>query len=232
MFMPAMMKILTPILVVAALAAPAARAADSFEGKVTMKMTDGKGAAQEITYSMKGSRVLISMGSAGMIMDRDKNEMTIMMPQQRMYMVRPMPQMQANPKAPAGAPQDTTLEETGVTETILGYPCTKYLVKSGKSTTELWLTDQLGSFMGFSSAMGGGRPGAGRGSAPQAWEQALHGKNFFPMRIVGSANGGGQTFRLEVTAIDKQPLDDSAFSPPADWQKFDMGAMMGGFGPH
>jgi hypothetical protein len=186
-----------------------------------------------MTYSMKGSRVLISMeNTAGIIMDRDKNEITIMMPQQRMYMVRPMPQAQANGQAPNGAPQDVSLQETGVTETILGYACTKYLVKSKNSTTELWLTDQLGSFAGFSQGMGGGRPGGGRGGMPQAWEQALHGKNFFPMRIVESAGGGTQSFRLEVTAVDKQPMDDSAFAPPADWQKFDVGAMMGGFAPH
>jgi hypothetical protein len=238
MFLSAM-KTLIPILVIAALAAPAARSADTFEGKVTMKMTSRGGAANEITYSMKGSRVLITMGNMGgmgsVVMDRDTNEITIMMPQQKMYMVQSIPQPPANPQTPNGPPQDTSLQETGVTETILGYTCTKYIVKSNKSTTEMWLTDQLGSFAGFSSAMGRGRPGAGRSSMPQAWEQALHGKNFFPMRIVESLNGGAESFRLEVTGIDKQPVDDSEFTPPADWKKFDMGGMMGGmggFGPH
>lgn len=229
------MRILTPYLAIAALVAPASLSAESFEGKVTMQMTGRGGTAQEVSYTMKGSRVLIGIGTmAGVIMDRDKNEITVLMPQQRMYMVRPMPQVPANPQAPNGAPNDVSFQETGVTEKILGYTCTKYLVKSKGSTTELWVTDQLGSFAGFGPGMGGGRPGGGRGSLPQPWEQALRGKNFFPMRVVGTGagKGGAETFRLEVTAVDRQPVDDSALAPPADWQKLDVGAMMGGFAPH
>src|ERR1035438_4784246 len=173
---PSVMRILTPYLAIAALVAPASLSAESFEGKVTMQMTGRGGTAQEVSYTMKGSRVLIGIGTmAGVIMDRDKNEITVLMPQQRMYMVRPMPQVPANPQAPNGAPNDVSFQETGVTEKILGYTCTKYLVKSKGSTTELWVTDQLGSFAGFGPGMGGGRPGGGRGSLPQPWEQGLRG---------------------------------------------------------
>jgi hypothetical protein len=79
--------------------------------------------------------------------------------------------------------------------------------------------------------MGGGRPGGG-GGQPQPWEQALFGKSLFPMRIVGSGSDGVETFHLEVASVDRQPVDDSVFSPPADWKKFDLGSMMGGFTPH
>jgi len=215
-----------------ALAAPAAHSAEPFEGKVTFTMTSGAGVPNEVSYTIKGAHVLISAGNAvGIIMDRDKNEVTMMMPQQRMYMVRPLPQPPANLQAPNGAPQGVSLQETGTTEEILGYTCKKYLIKANSSTTELWLTEQLGSFIGLGQAMSGGRPG-GRTGPAQAWEQALQGKNFFPMRVVGQNGSGAETFRLEVNAVDKQPVEDSVFSPPADWRKFDLGSMMGGFAPH
>ena len=215
-----------------ALVAPAARSAESFEGKVTFTMTSGAGVPNEVSYSIKGTHLLISAGNAaGIILDRDKNEVTIMMPQQRMYMVRPLPQPPAGLQSSISASKGVSLQETGATEEILGYTCKKYLLKTDSSTTELWLTDQLGSFIGLGAAMGGGRPG-GRAGPAQAWEQALQGKNFFPMRVVGQNSSGAQTFRLEVTAVAKQPVDDSVFSPPDDWKKIDLGAMMGGFAPH
>jgi hypothetical protein len=230
------MKKLTPLLAILALALPAAHSTEPFEGKVTMKISGPDQADHEISYTIKGSRVLITMGAMGsVIMDRERNEITMLMPQQRMYMVQPIPQPPPDSQAPTGAPDDVSMQVTGVTDKILGYACTKYLLKSKKSTTELWLTDQLGSFAGFGPGAGGGpMGGAGRGraAAPQAWEEALRGKNFFPMRIVAVAANGTESFRLEVTSIDRQAVDDSDLAPPADWKKLDVGAMMGGFGPH
>ncbi len=226
------MKRIALLLAPLALAVPAAHSAEPFEGKVAFTMTSGAGVPNEVSYTIKGAHVLISAGNAvGIIMDRDKNEVTMMMPQQRMYMVRPLPQPPAGLQAPNGATQGVSLQDTGATEKILGYSCKKYLVKTSSSTTELWLTDQLGSFIGLGQAMGGGRPG-GRTGPVQAWEQALQGKNFFPMRVVGQNSSGAEMFRLEVNAVDKQPVEDSVFSPPADWKKLDLGSMMGGFAPH
>jgi hypothetical protein len=90
----------------------------------------------------------------------------------------------------------------------------------------------------------------GRGRAPTAtpaWERALEGKDLFPLRVVGYEKGkprsekgksaekskgknasGNESFRMEVTAIDKAPLPDTLFNPPAGYQKFDMGGMMKG----
>jgi hypothetical protein len=229
------MKIRASFLAVVALALPAAQSAEPFEGKVSMKITGKNNTIQEMSYTIKGSRVLISMGTmGGVIMDRDKNEITILMPQQRMYMVQTIPQPPAAPQSPSGSPGDVSFQNTGVTDIILGYTCTKYLVKAKGTTSELWVTDQLGPFAGFGSGMGRGPMGGsgrGRGGPPQPWEEALRGKNFFPMRIV-VASAGGETFRMEVTGIEKQSVDDSILEAPADWKKFDMGAMMGGFGPH
>jgi hypothetical protein len=226
-----MHKLLSSIFL-SALLVPAALFADSFEGTVTMKMSGreaaGKsaGGGAEMTFSLKDGRTRADMAaqgqSIGVIMDPAKQEMTMLMTQQQMYMVRPI-----SAPATAGATGEkaggATLEKTATTEKILGYECTKYVVQDKNRTTELWLTEELGSFMNFS---GGGPMGRG-GPAPQGWEALLQGKNFFPMRVV-STEGGKEVGRLEVTAVEKKSLPDTLFAVPAGWR--DIGAMMGGRG--
>jgi hypothetical protein len=152
-------------------------------------------------------------------------QMLMLIPQQQMYMVENLPQPPADPKAPTAAKQlGSDVQVTTEKETILGYECTKIISTSDKGTTEVWVTDQLGSFMGLSP--GGGGPGR-RSQATQAWETALKGKGFFPMRVVTTMNGKG-SFRLEVTSVDKVKEPDSEFAPPDGWRKFDMGSMLGG----
>ena len=53
----------------------------------------------------------------------------------------------------------------------------------------------------------------------------------FPMRVVGSSADGKETFRLEVTAVEKKSLPASDFQVPPGWKKFEMpnmGDMMKG----
>lgn len=219
-----------PLILLTLLLSPAVLMAASFEGKVTFQMTSGRNQPQDITYNIKNDKLRIDLpgqhGMGGMIMDLTKRESTILMDQQRMYMTMAMPDVAAASNQKAKKKADTKLEKTGETETILGYPATKYLATSGNDTTELWLAEGLGTFMSFnqSNPMMGGR---GRGNAPvqQPWERALAGKDLFPLRVTG------KDFKLEATAIDKAPVSDALFAPPADYQKFDMGAMMRGMIP-
>jgi hypothetical protein len=222
--------------VVSLLLIPAALVAATFEGKVTMKMTSGRSKPQDITYSIKGDKVRMEIpeqkGMGGMIMDTTKREMTMIMDEQKMYMVMALPD--SAKEAIAKREQEVTLEKTNETDTILGYKATKYLVKDKDNETEMWLAEGLGTFMGMSSnrnpmARGGGTP-------PPAWERALAGKEMFPLRVVGydkgkPKKGGNEAFKMEVTAINKASLPDSMFTPPAGYQKFDMGAMMKGMIP-
>ncbi|HVU23161.1 MAG TPA: DUF4412 domain-containing protein [Opitutus sp.] len=225
------------LLAVAALATPAALPAANFEGSVRMKITDPHGAAHEITQHIKDGLVRSDVAMEGrtmsMIMDTRKQEMTILMPEQHMYMVHGIPGAAAGPAAPKdGPPDDATLEKTGDTEKILGYNCTKYVVKEPMhhTTTELWLTDELGNFMGLGS--GPGPMGMGRRAGPPraAWEKALAGKDVFPLRVVTHDASGAEKFRLEATEVKRESQPDSLFTPPADFRKFDMGAMMQGMG--
>lgn len=195
-------------------------------------------APQSLNMSLKEGymRTDISNGKGALgasIMDMKNMQMIILMPQQQMYMVQPIPQPNAAGRpAGAAAGQPSTgnaesLQDTGVKETILGYVCTKYTVTGKNGTAEIWVTDQLGSFFGMPHG-GPGGPG-GRSQPPQEWENALKGGNFFPMRVI--SNNGKSNFKMEVTAIDKTSLPDSLFQAPAGWRKFDMGAMMGGMMP-
>jgi hypothetical protein len=237
-----MMKTLLRQFLTCLLFVPAALSAASFEGNVSFKMTSGKGKPQEITYSIKGDKMRMAMpgvqGSGGMIMDMKKKEALMLMDDQKAYMVMALPV-----DTVAKQNEDVNLEKTDETEKILGYTATKYIVTSKEGTTDVWLAEGLGTFMSFSNSPMGGK----RGAPPQAWERALAGKELFPMRVVGregggnsgkgkgeskgKGNGGKETFRMEVTAIEKTPLPDSLFNPPAGYQKFDMGGMMKGMIP-
>jgi len=224
------MKLIPALLPICALALPWALSAETFEGKVSMSMTSGaKDATQTMDFSIKEGYMRIDMTTpkgppTAVIMDSKNQQMLILMVQQRMYMVQPIPQPgAAQSPAPSANAAHTSLQETGVKETILGYECTKYVVARAEGTAEIWVTDQLGSFMGLYH---GGGPGH-RPQEAQAWEGALKGKNFFPMRVVTTTNGKG-TFRLQVTSVEKTSLPDSLFAAPDGWRKLDLGALMGG----
>ena len=49
-----------------------------------------------------------------------------------------------------------------------------------------------------------------------------------PQEMRYSIKGGKENFRMEATAIEQQTLPATLFSPPADYQKLDMGGMMQG----
>lgn len=220
------------LLAIAALAAPAVLGAASFEGQVRMKISDARGRSHEMEQRIKGDRVRTEMNTRkgetmAVIMDLPKREMIMLMPEQHMYMVHALP----DPMAAAGADDaDFSFEKTGETEKILGYTCTKYLAKSKDATTDVWVTEELGRFAGFGN--GPGPMGMGRrAAAPRAaWEKALAGKDFFPLRVVSHDAKGKENFRLEALSVDKSPQPDSLFVPPADFRKFDMGGMMQGLG--
>jgi hypothetical protein len=233
------MKILPALATFCALALPGALLADTFEGKIGISMTSQSAQGpQTLNMSVKEgfSRFDINSqrGTMSMIRDTKNRQMIILMPQQRMYMVQSldqpaqMPQygQGAQPGQPSASQPHGTLQETGVKETILGYVCTKYVVTGAEGSAQIWVTDELGNFMGIPPA---GGPMGRAPQAPSAWESAIKGRNFFPMRVI--ANNAKGTFKFEVTSVEKTSLPDSLFAPPEGWRKFDMGAMMNGAFP-
>jgi hypothetical protein len=234
------MKILTSAALVGALALPCAlQAQATFEGKVVMKMSPSNGKSASLNMSIKDGNVRTDVqtekGTASMIMDFKNQQMIMLIPQMQKYIIQPMGGQGAQPGAyPAGSmphsasnAEGGSFTDTGETATICGYPCKRYLAKTSKDTADIWVTDQLGTFAGFFH--GGGPGGRGASMPSGGWESMIKGKAFFPMRIVSHSQKGTDT--IEVTSVDKTSLPDSLFQPPAGWEKFDMGGMMGGMMP-
>lgn len=215
--------LLRSLAVGALLTASTVFAAGTFEGQVSMHMTS-KGKAQDMDLTMKGQVQRMDLNAGGhdasMIFDMGKREMTILMHEQHMYMVRPMTDV---PKTDETKSVESTaeLEKTGKTETILGYKCQQLLVKEKDAVTELWVAEGLGTFMGMG---GGGNPmgGGPRGGSAAKWEKILKGTSGFPLRVISRDPAGKETFKMEATRITPGPQPDSEFAPPADYQKFAM----------
>lgn len=220
------------------LATVLAHAAAPFEGKISLAITGEKGRAQEMNYSMKGTKVRMDIDAEGhemaTIMDPVKLEMTMLMPEQKMYMVHQIkPETMEKVKEKA-AESSADIEVTGKTETILGYTCNQILIKDKGSVTEAWLAEGLGSFQGLGAPGGGGGMFGGKKSANAAkWEEVLKSKGGFPLRVISRDAKNKQLFKMEATKVEPGPLPDSLFVPPADYQKFQMpglGGMLKGMG--
>ncbi|MBL9216760.1 MAG: DUF4412 domain-containing protein [Opitutaceae bacterium] len=206
-------------------------AAKAFEGKVSLAITAEKGRTQALDYSIKGQRLRMDMTAekkqVATIMDLQKMEMLMLMPEEKMYMVMPIKQMvdKAAKHADKEIDKDVDVQRTGRTEKILGYECAEILVKDKAVTTEMWVAEDLGMFMGLgeNAGGGGGMFGGGRKSAASAkWEEALKGKGGFPLRVISRDPKGKETFKMEATKIEPGSLPESQFTPPAGWQKFQM----------
>ena len=221
---------LASYLVLAAFAVISTVAAAPFEGKVEMTISANGFPPQPITYQVRDQQLRMDMalGQPGagttLIMDWKKQQIMVVVEQQQMYMTRRMPTTLDAPDPAGGAPAATQLDhsfvDTGKTEKVLGYTCKQYTNSANGITTRLWLTDQLGWFKGVGGELSGS-------TSMPAWEKALHGKEAFPLRVIGTDASGKEKYHLEVTSITKQALPDSAFLPPPEYQPLDIGAMMG-----
>jgi hypothetical protein len=225
----------TLILLTSMLALTAGLSAQTFEGKIRLKMTGqempsrraGSDSPMLMTYFLKGGLMRVDMEMSegkvmgGSIIDPVKHEVIILMPEQKMYIIRKMPEQQQS--AGAAAPgSDVDFVRTGQTEMILGYKCEKIIVKSKNGETEIWGAEGLGTF----KSMGSGGP-MGRSAQKSAWETSLAQHGFFPLRMVNRDKSGKELTRMEAVSVDKQSLPDSIFAPPADYQQFQMPAIPG-----
>jgi hypothetical protein len=215
----------------------AVSSAFAFEGKVDMKMTSGSNGkdAMEMSYRIKGDKMRIEIPAdssnkkkksrgddslGAVIIDGTKKEMTILMTEQKMYMVRAIPE----PKEPKKKSSDVDFKATGRKEKIAGIEAEEYVGVSGGKINEVWVTKELGKFIGQQSGP--------RGKQPSAWEVFAQKGDMFPLRTIQRSKADGpEEFRMEVTNVDRSKQDASLFAPPADYTKFAMGEMMKGMIP-
>jgi hypothetical protein len=208
-----------------------ASSAYAFEGQVTMKMTVGKD-SQTLTYYVKGTKVRMEFtpqekknsrsGTMAMIADWEKREMLMVMPEQKMYMVQSMKDVEA---AMADNKQGD-FKPTGRKEKIAGYEAEEYAGTSDGKRMEFWVTNALGKFIMANQARGGGP--FGRSNKLSDFEKFMRKNEFFALRVIQRGkNGTSEEFRMEVVNVDKAPQSDSLFQPPADFERMEMPSLGG-----
>jgi hypothetical protein len=209
--------------------------ASAFEGKVEMKMTSARGERDmPITYFMKGTRMRTEMvappdkkgrpsGSFASIVNWDTREITMLMTEQKMYMVHKISEETMEKATSKTA--ETDFKPTGRKEKIAGIEAEEYAGTSDKKRTEVWVTKELGKFM-MANQGKGGPMGGKKGAQPSAWAKFAEQGDFFALRVIQRAKEGApEDFRMEVTSVEKGAQPDALFQPPADYQKFEMPSM-------
>lgn len=203
----------------AILSASVMSAADKFEGRIEMTITDSHTPDKSlpIQYAIKGNKIRFDLptdpkrnknaGTAATLIDLDKHELIMLIDsgaQGKLAMRHPLKeQTQAT-----GNSATQTPVATGKSDKIAGYSADEYKMTDEKGLVhDLWLGKGLGTF--YSANQGGvGR----RTNVSPAWEAFAREKGFFPLRVVSHDKNGKETTRMEVTKVDKTSLPDSLFS--------------------
>ena len=200
------------------LAAFVTSGAAGFEGRMIFERTVPPDFAHTIVYQVKGDRNRVEVMSDGVktfMTDTAKEETTVILEDERMYVVLPSLAPMSD-----GAP----LQRTDETASLLGRTARKYLYESDEGTTELWLAEGLGKYTGFGE--GFARPpkhipgeDVPPPPPPRDWEFAVAGTDLFPLRVISRDSQGRVIFRLEAKAIHSGPMDDRLFAPSSNYKK-------------
>ena len=130
-----------------------------------------------------------------------------------------MNNMPANPLAKS---DPATVTKTGKHETIAGYDCEHWDVKMASGRRTDVCVAQGIRFIDFAAMSPGG-------SSLGSWTQDLEAANSFPLSVIDYNAQNQETSRMTVTSIEKKSLPDTLFTVPSDYQKMNLGNMMGGF---
>jgi hypothetical protein len=188
-------------------------AAQSFEGTVSMTITGENSPRQSMTYMLKDGKMRFELGGGKMaaIIDPAAQRVMVIMNAQKMYMEQNFGSVAAAMEGQPGGAKGPTITRTGKMETIAGYACEHVIATDDDGqTVDICLSSELGGFR---------MPTASNPMAPQresGWIAQL-GAGKFPLKAVKN----GKTI-LEVTAIDKKPLDAALFTAPEGFQSFQM----------
>ncbi len=199
-----------------------------FEGKVTMKMQGEDNEPHTINYYVKENKIRFEADNQGqqgtMIWDGKNNKMTVIVPQQKMYMELPMNNM-LKKETEMGTENNQPshkingdFEKTDETKEINGYKTEKWTYKDNSGITEAWMTKDLGAFIFFNNPMA-------RSSNQPTWQKEIENAGYFPMMVIHKDENGNITSKMEVTSVEKKSLDNSMFEAPSDYKKMNMPMM-------
>lgn len=193
-----------------------------FEGEITMNTSDPPRPPRTITYDVKGLKLRFDAPAEGgpmaggyVIFDTQTKTMTAVNDAKKTAMVMTAGGM--NPAAPPAEPKPT-VEKTGKMDTVAGYSC------------EIWkMSDAAGGEKSeVCVAKGIAFPVMGHQRHSAGWMSSL--EDAFPLRAVTYDASGKEKSRMEVTKIDRKPIDDAKFQVPAGYQTTSMDEMMKNLG--
>ncbi len=194
----------------------AAVAGAGFEGVITMKAVSG----DEVTvqrYSLKGDRLRIddigfTADGGATILDGKNREGFVVDPDEQVYVP-----LRWNARTPEEAKQDAmdlAVTGTGKRGTVAGQACDIVVERDtgDGSTSELCLAAGLGN-----AALAGLA-----GISVPPWLLDLGKEHGFPLRGIDRDPSGRELSRFEATKIERRPLDDRLFAPPAGFRRMNM----------
>jgi len=193
-------------------------AQDRFEGKVTFKVDDD-GKEQLMIYHVKGTKFLIEQstgkgaGEGAMIYDSERQMVTILMKEQKMYMEMPMNESQNVPNTDSEEPE--YFAKTGESMDILEYPCDQFEFKDKDKKGVAWMTKNLGPFLFMNNPKD-------MQSSKSRWQQEIMGAGYFPLLIKEEDSSGELKTIFEVIELLSMKLDDNLFVPTPGFSKFTM----------
>ena len=187
-----------------------------FEGYVEFKSEFiGEGEDERINmdmkYFIKGNRFRAELpsqeGTSILLSDGDKSYM--LLPDLKKYL--DLSGFESAPNEEDNTVEDITKAKTGEVKEILGYKCEKYIFKESDNISEIWITNELGTFMFAATPM----------------EKSIVNNNifkdgFFPLEIIIKEINGRETGKVYATKIEKRKVDDNMFNIPSDYTKMDM----------
>jgi hypothetical protein len=215
----------------------------NFEGTVTAKMF-GDDRDLQLSYSIKGSLSRIETSATQerqsftgvMILDMKSGKQMILMPPTKTYMELNLKEIGEQLKDGKDSTKAPKLTSTGKQETIAGYTCEHWLVGDDQKT-DMCVAKGIGFFGFGSNEQSGGPLNALRNlnidpemtaqiEANPELKKFIEG-GAFPLKITEIENGQPKTI-MEVTGIERKPLDDSLFTLPPGYKKMEIPRMPSG----
>ena len=132
-------------------------AQNNFEGKVKFKVSGGSSdESSMIDYYVKDDKIRMEVkDQMGAVIIFDATSVKMLLESQGMYMEYPRDMMLGNDMEEyESEEEDFKPTITNKTKDILGYECTQWIVDTEDGPVEMWVTDELGSFIPMPSPMG------------------------------------------------------------------------------
>ncbi len=213
-----------------------------FEGTQTYQIHNQNGKSVTVVVTSKGNKIRVEAADAtdpthsgAMVMDGTAHTRMMILTQQKKYIL--VPESMAGAMGGMGKGADAantpkfTFTKTGRTETVAGVSCQVIHgtgTENGKAVEGDMCVAKGAGFNPATWAKLGGQMGTGNSPWGAVGDEVGPGNGILKMTTT-SAGQPGMT--LEVTKIDRSPVSDDAFSPPAGYTQIQVPAGMGGGAP-